>query len=259
MAERLLLEVGAAVDPVQHLQRAADALAAVSEAVGQPVPERARLLDEPEPEQREHRERGVADPCVAVVPVPLAADDLRQARRRRGDEGAGRPVGQELQRQRRTHHHLAPPPAVRRAREPATPVVDRPGEEVAPVLLGARVRRRALLEHERRALARGERELSADAELGLLERDSARQRKRQARRRKNCAPLDQLALRPLAAVVEARLDLDAEADLAPHAEHAPDQLLPVAPTRSSTGMKSRTSPIPSCDENRVIRTFVSGT
>ena len=54
MVERLLLEVGAAVDPVHHLQRAADALAALAEAVGQPVPERARLLDEPEPEQREH-------------------------------------------------------------------------------------------------------------------------------------------------------------------------------------------------------------
>ena len=96
------------------------------------------------------------------------------------------------------------------------------------MLLAARVRRLALLEHERRALARSQGELAADAELGLLERNGARQRERQARRGKHCASLDQLPRGALATVVEPRLDLDAEVDLAPHAEHAPDQLLPVA-------------------------------
>ena len=63
---------------------------ALAEAVGQPAHERSGLLGEAEPQQRVERERGVADPRVAVVPVALAAELLRQARRRRRDDRAGR-------------------------------------------------------------------------------------------------------------------------------------------------------------------------
>ena len=47
--------------------------------------------------ERLHRQRGVADPGVAVVPVALAADVLGQRRGRGGDDRAGRPVGQTLE------------------------------------------------------------------------------------------------------------------------------------------------------------------
>ena len=62
-------------------------------------------------EERVERERRVAQPAVAVVPVPLAADPLRQRRRRRSDDAAGRRVGERLQHDQRTH-------ARRRARRP---------------------------------------------------------------------------------------------------------------------------------------------
>eukprot|EP00944_MAST-04C_sp_MAST-4C-sp1_P004259 g4259.t1 len=44
------------------------------------------------------RERGVADPAVAVVPVADAADELGQACRGRSEDGAGRAVAEGLQR-----------------------------------------------------------------------------------------------------------------------------------------------------------------
>ena len=51
--------------------------------------------------QRPQRERRVAHPAVAVVPVALAARRLRQRGRQRGDHRAGRRVGQPLQHERR--------------------------------------------------------------------------------------------------------------------------------------------------------------
>ena len=63
----------------------------------------------------------------------------------------------------------------------------------------------------------------------------------------------------VAAVVEPRIHLDAEAHLAAHAEHAPDQAVAVAPTAPVwIGMKSWISPTPPGVRKRVIRTFVSG-
>ena len=49
--------------------------------------------------QRLQRERRVAHPGVAVVPVALPARRLRQRRRQRGDRRAGRHVGQALDRE----------------------------------------------------------------------------------------------------------------------------------------------------------------
>ena len=59
--------------------------------------------------QRLEREGRVADPRVAVVPVPLAARRLRERGRQRGDRRAGRHVGQALDRQRRPLHRVAQP------------------------------------------------------------------------------------------------------------------------------------------------------
>ena len=58
--------------------------------------------------QREQRQRGVAQPAVAVVPVARAAELLRQRRRGRRDDAAGGRVGQRLERDQRAHHGLVP-------------------------------------------------------------------------------------------------------------------------------------------------------
>ena len=72
------------------------------------------------------RERRVAHPAVAVVPVALAAGRLGQRRGRGRHRRAGRGVGESLQRQRRALQMLAPA-MVREA--PA-------GQPVAPVVEG---------------------------------------------------------------------------------------------------------------------------
>ena len=53
--------------------------------------------------QREQRERGVAQPAEAVVPVADAAELLGQRRGRRRDDAAGRRVGERLERDQRAH------------------------------------------------------------------------------------------------------------------------------------------------------------
>ena len=76
--------------------------------------------------QRLQRERRVADPGEAVVPVALAARRLGQRGRQRRDRGAGRHVGESLDRQRR-------------ALNQRTQLVigdSRPGQPVAPELAG---------------------------------------------------------------------------------------------------------------------------
>ena len=58
--------------------------------------------------QRLHREARVAHPGVAVVPVALAADALRQRRRRRGDDRAAGLEGQTLQHAAAVVHQVGP-------------------------------------------------------------------------------------------------------------------------------------------------------
>ena len=95
LVERRLREIPAAVDPVHDLQRAVlgrfDVGHELHELVGLPV--------EVQPVQRLQRERRVAHPGVAVVPVALPARRLRQRRRQRGDRRAGGHVGQALDRE----------------------------------------------------------------------------------------------------------------------------------------------------------------
>ncbi len=74
----------------------------------QPVAPGARLVVVAGVHQRQQRERGVAQPAVAVVPVARAADLLGQRRRRRRDDAAGRRVGQRLEGDQRAHDRVAP-------------------------------------------------------------------------------------------------------------------------------------------------------
>ena len=161
-----LRQLGPPVDPVHDLQRPRRPDLPLARAVGEPAHERRGLLGEAEPEQAVERERGVADPRVAVVPVALAADLLGQRGRRRGDERAGRRVGEQLQRERGAVDHLAPAPAVARLLQPAAPVArpsPRTRRRLALRVRAADVVRGHALEHVRVRLARRHLERRAHA------------------------------------------------------------------------------------------------
>ena len=93
-----LREQPLAGDPVHDLQ----ILRSSGRGPLQPALEGLGLGEVPEQRQRRQRERGVADPGEAVVPVAHAADPLGQGRRPRRHDGSGRGMGEGLQHQRRS-------------------------------------------------------------------------------------------------------------------------------------------------------------
>ena len=101
---RRLGEVAATVDPVHDLQRAVG----VGLEVGDELHVLVGLPVEVEPVQRLQRERRVADPGEAVVPVALAARGLGQRGGERRDGRPGRHVGEALDRQRGALDRPAP-------------------------------------------------------------------------------------------------------------------------------------------------------
>ncbi len=212
----------------------------LARAVGQPRHERGRLLGEAEPQQAVERERGVADPRVAVVVVALAADLLGQRRGRRGDDRARRRVGEQLQRQRRALHHLAPAAAVartarasgastrrwrrtpRRSRAPGTRGRCGPGATLSSTNdcdLPAASSNTTRTPLPTRCSLR-----SLPPSIFATAPSSASVRISRAEQHAVRVHLD-LVLR--APVVEPRLHLDEPADLAAHHEHAPDQAVAV--------------------------------
>ena len=137
VVEDLLGQLGAAVDAVHDLELALLGLG----DVGHEVEEVVRLPVEPERVQAPERERGVADPGVAVVPVALAARRLRQRGGGGGDHRAGRRVGEALERERAALQIAAPRVVGELAAvEPVLPVVGGPDEPAVGVLERARRR-----------------------------------------------------------------------------------------------------------------------
>src|SRR5207253_9915300 len=112
-----------------------------------PAHEGGRLVRVAEAHEPVERERRVTDPGVAIVPVAPGPDRLGETEGRRGDDRAVLPRGEQLQRQRRAVHHLAPATPVRAARDPATPEVHRLLEGVTLVVW--LLRRRWLLPEHR--------------------------------------------------------------------------------------------------------------
>ena len=102
----------------------------------QPLAPCLRLVVVARHQQAVEGERRVAQPAEPVVPVPRAAELLGQRRRRRGDDAAGRAVGQRLQRDQRAHHRVAPLAAVLASRRPPRPVPDGVPEGVERIDLG---------------------------------------------------------------------------------------------------------------------------
>ena len=130
--ERRLRQLGAAVDAVHDLQLSLDRLGdvgdEVEEVVGLPV--EAERVEAPE------RERRVADPRVAVVPVALAAGRLGQRRGGGGDDRAGRRVREALERERAALEVGAPRVVGELAAvEPVLPVMGGPDQAVVGLVV----------------------------------------------------------------------------------------------------------------------------
>ena len=128
----------------------------------QPVAPRLRLLLVAGVDEREQRERRVAQPAEAVVPVADAADPLGERRRRRGDDPARRRVRERLQ---RDHRPRAPLGASRRRRCTTRPPAATTTRRRSSAQVGVDRTRQVLVrrvprEDERHPLA------SADGELG---------------------------------------------------------------------------------------------
>src|SRR6266404_5233689 len=95
-----------------------------------PVHEPRCFLRKADAHRRVHRECRVSQPRIPVIPVARAADHLRQARRRCGDDGARGLEGKQLQHQCRSLYALAPTSMVSTRRKPAVPELHRMLEQL---------------------------------------------------------------------------------------------------------------------------------
>ena len=87
----------------------------------QPFAPGDRLLLIARGEQRIERQRRIADPAEAIVPIAHAADQFGQRGRRRRDDAAGRTIGQQLQRDERALDLRAPRALIGVERAPGQP------------------------------------------------------------------------------------------------------------------------------------------
>ena len=136
VVEDLLGEVVAAVDAVHDLELSG--LRRLSIPLLEPAQERARLVLVAEPHERRGGERTVADPSEAVIPVALAAHQLRQTKRASRSDRAESLGRQQLDRERRPDKHLRPPPLFADSADPATPESNRRVERRVHPVLGVR-------------------------------------------------------------------------------------------------------------------------
>ena len=90
MLQLLLVTAGLAIEVVEDLE------AGVDGEVAEPLHEVGGLLLEAQLEERVQREAGVAQPGEPVVPVPLAADPLGEARGRCCHDGPGGSIEEKL-------------------------------------------------------------------------------------------------------------------------------------------------------------------
>ena len=137
-----------------HLLRAA------GNRAHQPVAPSHRLFVVAGVHHREKRERRVAQPAEAVVPVAHAADELRQRRRRRSDDSAGGRERQRLEDEQRLVDLVVVVAEVRADARPVQPVLLRVAERLLRVdLRGQVAMRREPGQHEGDPLALTEVEL----------------------------------------------------------------------------------------------------
>ena len=196
----------------------------------QPLAQGRGLLEEAERQQGVDGERGVTNPRVAVVPVPLAARPVRAAHRSVPPRGRPWGIGHQLEGDGRAVHRLPPAPPVGPLLDPAVPELHGVVEEAEQLAVTDR-RRGALrsgLEHEHAQLVGPDRDARPHVVAVGLERPGGHQVEVQdvaleAGRR----PVDLGAVR-LAGVVEAWLDPYVERDLPAHPPDPSDQSTMVA-------------------------------
>jgi hypothetical protein len=162
-----------------ELQGAGPFAVDVLPAVLQPVPEADRLLGETDAQQAVWRERGVADPGVAVVPVALPADRLGQAASRGRDDGPRGLEGEELEREGGAFHHAPPAAGIGTLRHPAPPERNGVAEKLLGIAHAWTVPGAVLgadqAQHERDFLSFAEREVGDHAVAVRLQRHGSHQ------------------------------------------------------------------------------------
>jgi hypothetical protein len=100
--------------PFREAPLAADAvhdlhlLGAPGRRAQEPVSPRLRLAVIAGVHESEERERRIAQPAIAIIPVPRSAELLRKRGGGRGDESSGRSMGQRLQGDQRARHRFRP-------------------------------------------------------------------------------------------------------------------------------------------------------
>src|SRR6516164_5392855 len=130
VVERLLGKLGAAVEAIHELQRADAAAVRLLPAVLEPASKARRLLGEADAQERVKREGRITDPGIAIVPVPLAADVLGQAARRRRHYRSRRLERQELERDGGPLDDFSPAAHVSAPGQPPPPVGHGVAEEI---------------------------------------------------------------------------------------------------------------------------------
>jgi hypothetical protein len=118
------LATRAAGDAAVELEEDVHLVAVGLECREQPRHGRVRLLAQPEPQQRVHRVGEVADPREAVVPVLLPGEVLGQGGGRRGRDGPGGAVDEQLEGERAAVHGVGPGAVPAELGRPALPVLD---------------------------------------------------------------------------------------------------------------------------------------
>ena len=214
MVQRRFGEVAPTVDPVHDLQGAV----VVGVEVGDELHELVGLPVEVQEMQRLERERRVAHPRVAVVPVALAAGRLGQRRGQRGDRRSRRHVREPLDHERGALDRVTPGViGDPRSPQPGTPEARRRGDpRLRLVDVGGCRERFRPRQHAVRALAHPERVASVHAVPLDAEREIRPQADRQpatARVGRVPVAVDERPFRGGATVVERRLGDDLDLDL----------------------------------------------
>src|SRR5437868_10495836 len=116
----LLGESAASVYPINRLERTIRI--GIVRASIQKRRKLRSFIGEADPQQAIHREGGVSDPNITIVPISNSAGTLGQTARGRRDDRAGRFVGKQLQHQSRPVHHFTPAATIGALREPPAPI-----------------------------------------------------------------------------------------------------------------------------------------
>ena len=191
-------------------------------------------------QQGVQRERRVAHPAIAVVPVARTADPFGKRGGRRGDDPPGRCVDEALERDARAHHGVAPAAVVRALRAPCIPLVLHHVEHRKwidgqwPRLVRWKER-----DHERHALAACHREIRDRAEILAVRIDARTHLRRERTGRGEQRPVHAAHPRNHTAVAEAQHELHAHRHPATQPRHDAHDIRALVPRRHEVGDADR--------------------